>query len=672
MLALRVAKGLRSRRLHVFTFVAIALFQAGPSSALLQQPVSPQQELAAATTADHAGQYEKAARGYERFLSSQPGSLSPAVIEVRVRLATVYFLLHRYAESLTALNSLSWDSVPAPNPPHSRPIPAQAWIVRGLDCLELNQPVEAIRSLRQALELSPSSGTARLALGDALARSGRLEEAAVQYHEQLRRSPGVADAWYKLGMVYTELAQRTSDSFIERQPHNPLALELVSEQLADRGDSAGAARTLYQAIHPLGAAASATVFVPGLHADLGTALLELGDPSAAENEFTAEISQDSESLPALLGLVQCDALRQNWGEALGHLHQLMTLYPRELSQWLQSRPAAPLLKAWVQGRIVLPARFTGSPEARLWNQWIGQAGVGRPTQRDFAGPEPVCSASPSSRQREPGYWLAEGCYAALGKQLGSAKSVSSNDRLKLAEAEYRLGNYELARNRARALLGAPATDPWAAYWLAKSYSSLAGQCFDKLAALNSDSPRVHEILGRYYSDHQQLSAARREYEAALLLAPDLPDLHLGLGTVYWQGGDWAKAGNQLTRTLELSPASAVAAYELGDCFVQQHKWRQSVGPLEHALAEPAVAGSVKENARLDLAKAKAELGQYAAAIQDLLLLAPSDRDGEVHYRLAMLYRRTGETAKAREALATSEALRKASDQPIHAAATPWD
>jgi tetratricopeptide (TPR) repeat protein len=203
-----------------------------------------------------------------------------------------------------------------------------------------------------------------------------------------------------------------------------------------------------------------------------------------------------------------------------------------------------------------------------------------------------------------------------------------------------------------------AHDPWGGYWLAKSYSALIGECFARLSDLNPDSARVHEILANYDADRQQWAPARNEYEAALRLAPELPDLHLGLGTVYWRSGDWSRALDELKKTLDLAPGSTVAAYELGDSYIQEHQWRDALDYLPRALKDPAV----ERKARLDLAKAEGELGDSAAAIKDLSLLAADDHDGEVHYRLAMAYRGIGDSAKAQAALGVSEALRKTSDQ----------
>ncbi|HEY6293602.1 MAG TPA: tetratricopeptide repeat protein [Terriglobia bacterium] len=649
---------------------------------------SPQDELAAAAKADESGRYEEAVRHYEKFLSTQAAlPLSPAVIEARTRLADADFFLHRYRESLEALKPLPFDLVEdatpdrvasskgsAPKQAGASAIPVHAWLVRGLDYLDLNQLPDAIKCLHQTLVLDPDSGTARLALGDALARSGRPEEAADAYREQLRRTPGVAEAWYKLGVVYTDLAQKVSTDFARERSDSALPVLLAAEQLEDRGDYWGAAQALLPIVHssqPSPATSSGPAnpsadnphstipqqsFQPGLHADLGAALLYLGYPRAAGREFGAELSQDPESLPALLGTVEIEALGSRWDEALEAFQRLMNLYPGELPLRLESPPPAPLSEAWKQGRVALPPRLADLPAGKLLSLWLGSDGLGWPARLDPA--ETKCSPPPANQRLNPGRWIAEVCAAQWSEELNSKTGLNENQTARLIELDYHLGRYEESRERARILLRSAPNDAWAQYWLTKSYSALAGQCFAKLAELSPDSARVHEMLARSDADQNRLSAAGHEYEVALHLAPELPDLHLGLGTVYWLAGDWTRAEDELKKTLELSPGSAVASYELGDSYTQQHQWQQAVGPLKRALTNSAV----ESRARLDLAKTEEELGQPSAAIEDLLLLAPGDRNGEVHYRLAMLYRKIGENTEAQAELATSEALRKSSDQ----------
>jgi tetratricopeptide (TPR) repeat protein len=681
----------RARVALAMILSAIALAASEPSLA----QSSPQDELAAAAAADHSAHYEDAVRHYRNFLDVAGHSASSSdLAEVRTRLATALFMLHRYQESLEALEPLFLSKSDtargvtgtggSKEAPSQQTLPAQAWLVRGLDYLQLSRPgdvghfSEATSSLRRALELNPKSGTARMALGDALARSDDLEQAADEYREQTRLTPDLADAWYKLGSVYTDLGGKIAADFARTQPRNRLGIQLSAERLSDSGDYWGAAQALFPIAHSLtsdpiapnhggdGHAAAShgqdghATFYPGLHATFGIALVQLGYSRAAEREFKAELSQDAESMPAQFGMMEVEALRSNWAQALDTLRRLMSGYPKELATRLELPPPPALLKVSGAGKAALPPDLTSTAPGKQWSAWLASAGLESRQQLESSpeSDEARCSAPASSRQREPGYWLTEACTSQLLDDLRSRRDLTEKERVKLIEAEYRLGDHKAAQAGAQSLLKMVPGDSWGRYWLAKSYSALAGQCFARLAEVSPDSARVHEILARYHSERQQLAAARAEYEAALRLDPQLPDLHVGLGTVYWQSGDWTRAEAELKRALELSPGSAVAAYELGDCYIQQRQWQPAAHYLQPALSDPAV----ERKARLDLAKAEDELGNPAAAIQELTLLAQDDPDGQVHYRLAMAYRETGDAANAKAALATSEALRKSSDQ----------
>ena len=175
----------------LFLAVPVLLGQARGGNAALQ----------AASVAERSGRYEEASTLYEQFLASTADSSADpsTLVHARTRLATAYFLLHRYRESLEAVAPLT------SNDSRRAGVPAQTWLVDGLDRLELGQLPEAIASLERTLVLNPTSGTARLALGDAFERSGRLEEAAREYEEQTRVTPSAPDAWYKLGLAYARL-----------------------------------------------------------------------------------------------------------------------------------------------------------------------------------------------------------------------------------------------------------------------------------------------------------------------------------------------------------------------------------------------------------------------------------------------------------------------------------
>jgi tetratricopeptide (TPR) repeat protein len=596
-----------------------------------------QSELRSAVAAEQAGQYEKAAALYQRIAEQADGELQ---VQARTRLATDYFLLHRYTDSLQAVEPLTQGAaVP------SR-LPAQAWLVEGLDYLELDHPARALAPLRQALALNPDSGTARLALGDALARTHRFEEALSQYQEQTRRTPQLPDAWYKLGLTYQQLAAQTVKEVAKKFPASTVAEQLAAEEALANEDYLAAAKSLYRLVRR-------APQQPQVHADLGFALLNLGFPKVAEEQFRAELSQDPYCPLALLGRAVTESLRGDQVGAVASVKQLIDSNPHEASRLLASPPPVALRQAWASGKVRISQQLAASPAAQLWMAWLRDSGTTFTPPAALPAP---CVNPPSQPLEAPGVWLPEACYQSLRQRLGRKKRWTQIERLKLAEAELRLGNYQQARHAAQLALASDPSSDWAMFWLHQANGRLADDMFLKVASLNPESPRVHEMLARYYAHEHDVPRAKAEYSAAIRAAPDLPDLHLGLGTLYWGSGEWEEAEKELQRTLELMPGSVRARFELGDAYVQQGRWQEAIRQLQQVRDDPGVG----LKARLDLAKAEEEMGQLRQAIEVLAPAASQDTSGEVHYRLAALYRKLGDKAHAQQALATFKKLRDAS------------
>src|SRR5207253_1654698 len=124
---------------------------------------------------------------------------------------------------------------------------------------------------------------------------------------------------------------------------------------------------------------------------------------------------------------------------------------------------------------------------------------------------------------------------------------------------------------------------WAIFWLSQSDGELALESFSKVVSLSPESARAHEMLAHYYMGRHYFPRARMEYLAAIQLAPDQADLHLDLGTMDVFSGDLEEAEKEFQKTLELVPASLLAHYELGDTYVQQHRWPLALDHLRRAL-----------------------------------------------------------------------------------------
>jgi tetratricopeptide (TPR) repeat protein len=601
-------------------------------------------------------QLRKTVESYETFLHEpSPGISRSAVIEVQAKLGAAYFLLHRYQDSLDVLRSVLKGPPPDENAkpnvsPKDESLRTQSWLVSGLDYLELNQVADAIPALRRTLGKQPENATARMALGDAFARSGRMQEAATQYEKQASLTPSLADAWYKLGMAHSQISVEVSGEEVKPSEQD-LAQQLIAEELLAKGDNLNAARKLFRLVHR-------SPNQPEVQAELGTALLALGYAKAAQDHFHLELVKNAESPLAQLGLAQSAALSGDWEQVGTILEHLGELQPVELTRLLEFPPAGLVLQAWSGGRMVPPESFSESPAGIIWKSWLSDSNVvARISAKQHS--THAC-AGDRAKNMLPGIWLTEACYASLVSELSASasKGVSNSARIKLAEAQFRLGHYDASLRAARLLRAADQHSGWAIYWLSKAHDALAEQCFLKVGSLNPDSARVHQMLGEHYTKLSDYPKAKTEFQDAIRLAPDSPDLHLGLGTVLSRTSDWAQAEKELKTTIELAPESAFARYQLGHVYVQQNLWQQAIEQLRSVPGD----ASVSLSARLDLARAESETGQTSQAVQDLLSVAALDHDGELYFRLARLYRSLGDQSRASEALATFKKLRAASLQ----------
>jgi tetratricopeptide (TPR) repeat protein len=602
-------------------------------------------------------QLEQTAANYERFLANPPvGIPSSSVNEAEVRLGTVYFLLHRYRDSLGVLERVS--KAPsaagkaAPNdakdilPPSLR---SQVWLVSGLDYLELNQSAEAMLRLQHAVEMQPKNTTARMALGDALARNNRMEEALKEYEQQIKETPALTEAWYKLGLAHSFVStQPLRDT--RKNPEGVVVRQWEAEQLIGQGRNLDAARALFKLVRD-------AHDQPGLHADLGRALLEVGYPKAAEDQLKKEMAIDPANPSARLDLAQTAALRGAWEEVNKQMTQVSAAQPRTLTRLLEMPPAGLVQQAWTEGKMRMPDEFAGTSVGGLWHAWMDQSQLIQVKGSDGAVAVRTCPTIASAAHAQ-GAWLTESCYSELIKRMAGNKNSSLPEKIKLAEAEFRLQQYDQALQTAKAILHADAGNEWAIYWFRNAHRGLAQQCLLKVADLDPQSVRAHQMLAQDYAAWLQFPKAKKEYQQAISLAPGQSDLHLGLGTIYWRTTNWAEAEKELKTALELAPESALARYELGDTYVQQADWQRALEQLRKIPPD----STVSYEATLDLAKAESELGQTTEAIQSLLSIAPRDEDGQAHFLLASLYRKSGDPGRAQEALETFKQLRAAALQ----------
>jgi tetratricopeptide (TPR) repeat protein len=602
-------------------------------------------------------QLEQTAATYEKFLHEPPAGTSKAsVAEIRARLGTIYFLLHRYQDSLQVFEGISPEVACSLKSARRTPsanawlsVPAQVWLVGGMDDLGLNRIPEATACLRRAVQLQPKNATARLALGDALARSNRMEDALKEYEQQTRQTPQLTEAWYKLGLAHSFIAAQPASATPARN-QGVVLRQMEAEQSINQGRYLDGAHALSRLVRD-------APNQPGIHAALGHALLEIGYPESAESQLRKELVVDPANPRAHLDLAQTAALRGNWEEVRKQLTAVSAAQPLALTRLLQMVPSGMVQQAWDQKKMHIPDEFAETSIGGLWRAWMEQSQLiqVRGSVGDAGGAK--CPVGTSAAQA-PGFWLPEDCYGQLIASLTQAKETSLSKRIKLAEAQFRMERYDSALQTARSILNSDREDEWGLYWFRNAHRALARQCLLKVADLDPNSARAHQMLAQDYAAWLQYPRAKKEYQAAIALAPGQSDLHLGLGTAYWRTDDLPQAEKELKLTLELAPESALARYELGDIYIQQTEWEQAFEQLRKVPPN----SSVVYESTLDLAKAESELGKTSEAIDSLLAVASRDQDGQAHFLLASLYRKLGETEHAQQALETFKQLRATSVQ----------
>ena len=204
------------------------------------------------------------------------------------------------------------------------------------------------------------------------------------------------------------------------------------------------------------------------------------------------------------------------------------------------------------------------------------------------------------------------------------------------------------------------------YQLARDLAGQSRSAFEHFIQLAPDSWQAAVFLGDVDRQHGNLPSALTHYQKAAGEQPKNPAPLLGLGTVYWELGDFDRAISYLRETLQLNPHSSQAIFELANIAVRRHLYAEALPLLKQYLALQPDALA----ARADLGRAYSHLGQYKDAVTELTKAADIDEGGDIHYQLSIALRKLGRTQEADAALKKSTEIREARlkrEQRLHAA-----
>ncbi len=191
--------------------------------------------------------------------------------------------------------------------------------------------------------------------------------------------------------------------------------------------------------------------------------------------------------------------------------------------------------------------------------------------------------------------------------------------------------------------------------------------YRQILVLNPNSAEADMLAGEALDQMKDWTGAVNQFRAAIQADPTLPDVHFGLGYLYWSKHRYPEAIPEFTAELNLDPNDAEDLSYLGDCRVKLNQFEVARPLLEKAIQ----INPKSELAHLDLGAVDASTGRTENALRELKLaesLAPNDVN--VHWRLGRLYRAMGQTAEAKAEFAKTQNIVQAADTALVEKLTP--
>jgi tetratricopeptide (TPR) repeat protein len=195
---------------------------------------------------------------------------------------------------------------------------------------------------------------------------------------------------------------------------------------------------------------------------------------------------------------------------------------------------------------------------------------------------------------------------------------------------------------------------------AKQYSC-AQEEFRKILQQNPDSAAAHILLGEALDGLGRTQDAIAEFQQAAKASLPDPNLHFGLGYLYWKLHQYDQARHEFEAELAIDPNHAQSLAYWGDIESKGTNPEQALTLLRKAVG----LNSDIRIAYVDLGAVLAQRQQYAdavTALQRAVELDPTQPDA--HYRLGRVYGSMGNAVAAQKEFARVRELHEKADEPL--------
>jgi tetratricopeptide (TPR) repeat protein len=604
---------------------------------------SSEQDIEASFRAGQAalrqGDYGRAVEDFNKVLA-----LDPTLVEAEVNLGLAYQSLLDYDAAVRDLAHAL----------RERPNLAGINVIVGMDYIKLGSPDKAAPYLRHALELDPSSRDAHEAMALYHLTHENFQGAAEQYRKVADLNPDKAEALFKIGHQYVELAARLAYRGARLYPDSSWGHRFLGDMLfeRDRWENAAEEYKKALAIEPRQS---------GLHMLLGEAYLHTGKLEDAETEFHRELQLDSRYEGAWFGLANVQLAKGQAVEALASVDAVWKNSP----EFLNANPELPAIELPRETAQNSISRLADQPEGAAKHLLLAAlyASVNEHNlserelqsfQRDLSMWQQTSHATSHAHPDPNSCKLHQ--YSRCIALLQEAKPLTWSAYLLLGKTYFTLQHYERAAEALAQVHGNKSANSEASYWLERTYQALGAESYAQLEESFPDSWRTHQLRAEDFALRQDRDNTIREYQAALHLRSDEAELHEALGEFYLDDRSDPDAQSELEKSQALDPSRAKTLYLLGRLYILDNENEKAVPVLYRALQlQPNLS-----DADSLLGTAYIRMGKFADAIPRLEKAAPLDHMGNIYYQLYQAYRRLGEAELAQKALARSQDIRRSS------------
>ena len=509
-------------------------------------------------------------------------ALDPSLVEAEVNLGLAYQGLLQYDSAVRYLTKALKE----------RPDLSGPTLIVGLDYLKLGAPEKAIPFLEQSVKLDPSDRYAREALASCYLSRESFRSAADQFREIALLTPDKAEAWFKLGHQYLDLAARLAYRGARVYRDSAWGHRFLGDLLFQRNRWADAVKEYQKAL-------SSEPQQAGLHTSLGQSYLHAHNLEQAETEFRKELELDPRNELALIGLANLRLAENQPKGALESLEKVWQVSPEFLAlqrdfpsvevprevvtaqiSALQDEPEGPA-KHYLLAALFLAADDAG----RADREWKAFQTTFPPGKRTRIMPRSKRKEDPCQAHR----------YSRCIDSLQRRNNLTGAERLVLGKAYFALQQYEQAASTLEQVQESRERKMrQASYWLERSYQALGAETYARLEESFPASWRTCQLRAEGYALRGNWTTQSKSFRRPWSCVPMNRSFMRRSENFTWTTIVYEAAHSELEKALALDASRAHTLYLLGRRLCGSAGQRKSGALSGTSFAHPTGLGGSKQ------------------------------------------------------------------------------